>query len=476
MKKFLLLALLLFMTACDFGTESKKEVPVIIHDTIHVKDTTKVVARKTVAISDTNIYKTHTLNISGKILLKNNSGKDSVGFSDAVVCLESSKKCVKPNSTGLYSFAPLKTSSLFGSRSLTQSDTTITPEGISPNILPDTVVKIDSNIVRDTIIKNDTIYQIQTYRITRNVYIDSDTTHSDSVIVYSNSRVLYEIPVTSWKSILPEKYVVQRNISGKISKNAYANETKSAEAIYWSVDSLALRIPLELSNDKSVYSGFVYQPYDDSSFKLQIKNKNLFVRIVDQNDSVFGISNVVNFSERAGDLSIFLNEIVPGAILRYPRPNAFRVITEGTNVIKILSDTLVKSYSNRWYSLDSLNYRNQFITKTVVREGVGFSESYYAVDSLAYYSTNFSNVDSVSVRFDSDTAHYAAFTCAPDSSIDSDGNLIKHMLKIDSGTNEFKFNIYDPSKFISSKYLMFFNFDLSSLYAKNVKIYVKFKQ
>lgn len=455
MKKFLLLALLLFMTACDFGTESKKEVPVIVHDTI--------------VISDTNISKTHTLNISGKISLKNSSGKDSVGFSDAVVCLESSKKCVKPNSTGLYSFAPLKTSSLYGARSLVQSDTTITPEGISPNILPDTVVKIDSNVVYDTIIKNDTIYQIQTYHIVRNVYIDSDTTHSDSVIVYSNSRVLYEIPVTSWKSILPEKYVVQRNISGKISKNAYTNETKSVDAIYWSVDSLALRIPLELSNDKSVYSGFVYQPYDDSSFKFQIKNKNLFVRIVDQNDSVFGISNIVNFSERAGDLSVFLDSIIPGNILRYPRPNAFRVVNEGQNIIRILNDTAIRGTSS-WYDLDSLFLR-PMVEKIIDNDTLGnVYRVEYRIDSSKIKSLS---VDSISFRFVGDTTGLVQFKFAGDVLDYAIGE--KRLLDIVSGKNRFDFPytfVNNNKQAIIGRQLVW----LKTLKISDLKIMVHFKQ
>ena len=455
MKKFLLLALLLFMTSCDFGTESKKDVP-----NVPPKDTTKVLVQKTVVVNDTNISKTHTLNISGKLSEKNSSGNLVGAFSSAVVCLESSKKCVKPNSTGLYSFAAPKTSSLYGARSLAQSDTTVTPEGIVPSILPDTVIKIESDVVYDTIIKNDTIYQIQTYHIVRNVYIDSDTARNDSVIVYSNSRILYEIPVTSWKSILPEKYVVQRNISGKIAKNAYTNETESAEAIYWSVDSIALRIPLELSNDKRVYSGFVYQPYDDSSFAFKIKNKNLFVRIVDGNDSVFGISNVVNFSERAGDLSIFLDSIVPGNVLRYPRPNVFRVITEGQNIIRILNDTTIRA-NNSWYDFDSISSRKMFEYSVLVDSAGGwYSMNYMTNPELL----KIANIDSISFRFVSNNKDTAKILVSPSS-------VKNQIMYVDSGVNVLKI----PFNSVSQTSKTMIGFEINKLDISDVKTFVKFK-
>ena len=470
MKKFLLLALLLLMTSCEFGTESKKEVP-----NVPPKDTTKVIAHRSVVVNDTNISKTHTLNISGKISEKNNSGNTIGGFSSAVVCLESSKKCVKPNSTGLYSFAAPKTSSLYGARSLAQSDTTTTPEGIVPSILPDTVVKIDSNVVYDTIIKNDTIYQIQMIHISRNVFVDNDTARNDSVIVYSNSRILYEIPVTSWKYILPEKYVVQRNISGTIVKNGFEIETKNVEAIYWSVDSIALRIPLELSNDKLAYSGFVYQPYDDSSFITGNKNKNLVVRIVDVNDSVFGISNVVTFSERSGDLSVFLNPIIPGNILRYPRPNAFRVISNGQNVVKILQDTLVKIPSSIWCDFDSFMVRPQFnkIDQNDT-DGNVWSKN-YKVDTAKLSTFKYSGIDSVSFQFNSEISGNVNFNMMPDTFNYTTG---KRSLALVIGNNRFDFPLLYSNIIIrtqQSSTVSILQYTIGTLRMSNVKVLVHFK-
>lgn len=433
MKKFLLLTLLLFMTACDFGTNTKNDVPktdtVIVHDTIRPKDTTKVIAHRSVVISDTNISTTHTLNISGKISEKNSSGKDVGGF-PTVVCLESLNKCTKTNSKGQYSFTSPRIK--FAGRSL-NTDTTLTPENILPDTTSDTTTQIDSVVIRDTITTSDSVIIIDTTNILHNVYVDNDTSHIDSVIVYSDSRILYEIPVTSWKSILPDKYVVQRDISGHILKNSYSNETKNAEAIYWSEDSIALRIPLELSNDKLAYSGFVYQPYDDSSFVTGNKNKNLFVRILDANDSVFGISNVVNFSERSGDLSVFLNQIIPGNIQRYPKPNMFRVIKDGDNVSQII--TSEKIPVKMIVDLDSLFLRPMF-TKAVSVE-LNTVTVNYKIDSTVIDLFDTTKIDSIGVSFYSNKIDTLNFYTSND--VIEDGVVkTSFILSVDSGYNIFR--------------------------------------
>jgi hypothetical protein len=252
------------------------------------------------------------------------------------------------------------------------------------------------------------------------------------VIVYSDSRVLYEIPVTSWKSILPDKYVVQRDISGHILKNSYSNETKNVEAIYWSEDSIALRIPLELSNDKLAYSGFVYQPYDDSSFITGNKNKNLFVRILDANDSVFGISNVVNFSERSGDLSVFLNQIIPGNIQRYPKPNMFRVIKDGDNVSQIITSEKIPVV--RYVDLDSLFLRPMFTKKVSVElNTVKFD---YKIDSVVVDRFDTAQIDSIGVSFYSTKSDTLNFYTSNDV---VENGLVKttFVLNVDSGYNIF---------------------------------------
>ena len=157
-------------------------------------------------------------------------------------------------------------------------------------------------------------------------------------------------------NILPDNYIVQRNISGKIIQNSYVNELKNVEAVFWSLDSIAMVIPLELNGEN--YSGFIYQHYNDSSFRKAIRMFNMFVRILDTADSVYGLTPVVNYSERSGDL--VFSDLIPGSIARYPRPNYFRVIKEGSDV-SILIDSVQNIMTNKkWYSMDSLYVRKMY--------------------------------------------------------------------------------------------------------------------
>lgn len=398
MKKFLGIALALMMFGCDFGTESKKEVPIPIP-----KDTTKTIIRKTIVQKDTNINVSYSMNISGKVSEKNSSGNTIGGFS-AIVCLENSGKCVKTNSKGQYSFNTPKTSMIAG-RMFAGSDTTQTPENIQiPNDVPDTVIQIDTTIVQDTIIQNDSIIIVDSLDIVETISIDGDTTNTDTVNVYKNSRVLYEIPVTSWKEILPEKYIVQRNISGKIVYNGYNNELKVIEAVYWNTDSIALVIPLEISNNKLSYSGFVYQAYNDSSFQFAMKVNNMFIRAIDTSDSVFAISNVENYSERTGDLNNVFQDLILGSLRKYPKPNVFATFKDGDSISQIITDTISR---NDWIlpvNFEDIFARNLWKTESKIDTFPTWHETKYILsdfDTTVLKNLDNKNIDSVYITFNS---------------------------------------------------------------------------
>lgn len=328
-KKILLIALLMIGVGCNDVTAPEETIKV------------EVPKVQTVTISDTVLIQKKI--ISGKIVEKNSSGKDIGGLS-AIVCSDFKKTCVETNDAGEYymSFeSPIqKVSARFLVNEDSLFDTVETPKKID-TVKVDTVAKIDK--IDST--KKDTI------KITYRKFVPESA--PDTVIVFKDSKKIYEQPITSWLSILPDNYVVQRNISGKIVQNDYFNELKDIEAVFWSLDSTAMVIPLEVNGGN--YSGFIYQHYNDSSFKKSIRMFNLFVRILDKSDSVYGLTNVVNYSERAGDL-VFA-DMIPGNIARYPRPNYFRVIKDGSNV-SILIDSVQKISTNKkWFALDSLYIR-----------------------------------------------------------------------------------------------------------------------
>lgn len=398
MKKFLGIALALMMFGCDFGTESKKEVPIPIP-----KDTTKTIIRKTIVQKDTNINVSYSMNISGKVSEKNSSGNTIGGFS-AIICLENSGKCVKTNSKGQYSFSTPKTSMIAG-RMFAESDTTQTPESIEvPTDVPDTVTTVDTTIIQDTIIQNDSIIIVDSLDIVETISIDGDTTKTDTAIVYKNSRILYEIPVNSWKEILPEKYIVQRNISGKIVYNGYNNELKVIEAVYWNTDSIALVIPLEISNNKLSYSGFVYQAYNDSSFQFALKVNNMFIRAIDTSDSVFAISNVENYSERTGDLNNVFQDLILGSLRKYPKPNMFATFKDGDSIPQIIADTIK---TNIWIlpvDFEDIFARNLWKTESKIDTFPTRHETKYVLtnfDTTVLKNLDNKNIDSVYFTFKS---------------------------------------------------------------------------
>lgn len=114
-----------------------------------------------------------------------------------------------------------------------ESDTTQTPETIDTATIPDTTIFLDTTIVQDTIVRNDSTIIVDSIQIVETINIDSDSTITDTAIVYKDSKILYEIPVNSWKSILPEKYIVQRSVGIDIRDTSFTKNLKNAEMVYW---------------------------------------------------------------------------------------------------------------------------------------------------------------------------------------------------------------------------------------------------
>lgn len=330
-KKILLVALMMIGVGCNEVTAPEVKT-----------EETKIQTVRKVTVSDTVLIKKKI--ISGKIVEKNTSGKDIGGF-PAIVCSDAKKTCVETNSSGEYYMSFESPIQKISARMMKTEDTTF---DTIPNKKIDTIVDTVAKIDKIDSTKKDTV------KITYRKYVPQS--EPDTVIVFKDSKKIYEQPIASWLNILPDNYIVQRNISGKIIQNSYTNELKDVEAVFWSIDSIAMVIPLELNGEN--YSGFIYQHYNDSSFRKSIRMFNMFIRILDKSDSVYGLTPVVNYSERSGDL-IFA-DLIPGNIARYPRPNYFRVIKEGSDV-SILIDSVQKISTNKkWYSIDSVFVRPMY--------------------------------------------------------------------------------------------------------------------
>ena len=203
-KKILLLSVFLF--GCDSGTNPT------VPETIPGNPTLQ-----RVTISDTILIKKKV--ISGKISQRNSSGKD-VGAFSAIVCSDAKRTCVQTGENGEY-FMNFESTIFKGSaRQLVNEDSlydTIPSKKDTAKI--DTtpkVQKIDST-------KKDTV------KITYRKFVPQ--VEEDTVVIWKDSKKIYEKPISSWLNILPPDYIVQRNISGKIVQNDYVSELKSVEAV-----------------------------------------------------------------------------------------------------------------------------------------------------------------------------------------------------------------------------------------------------
>lgn len=403
MKNKLGLLLSIFLAGCIFDTEDPKPNPkpiptnTIVHKTITNVDTVK------------NVY--HTMNISGKVSEKNSSGK-TVGGIAAVVCLENSGKCVKTNSNGQYSFRNTKTSSIAG-RMFQESDTAQTPETIDTTTISDTTIVKDTTIVQDTIVRNDSTIIVDSIQIVETVNIDSDTTNSDTAIVYKDSKALYEIPVNSWKEVLPEKYIVQRNISIDILDTSFIKNIKNAEMVYWKDGSQILVIRMGTGGSRGSFSGFLYTLYDDSSKVYDIKNKNVYIRLVDSNDVVYASTNVIEFSESSGNITLKDIEFIP----QIPKDNIYYLRDEDdyveiqdTTSISNINSVFSEYAFDEMYSIDT--NRSESRIEYVFHKTTNDFWKSNRIDSILI-TFNSNNVDTLSifkiskpVFYDSNYVHY----------------------------------------------------------------------
>jgi len=379
LRKFLLISMVMVGVSCNNATAPGNES--IKSDAVKIQKIT---------VSDTILVRRKV--IFGRIIGKNSSGKE-VGAFSAIVCSDTKRTCVKTNNFGEYYLnfeSPIQKAS---ARSLSAEDfaldTTETPKVIDA-IKPDTSAKID---------KIDST-RVDTIKITYRKIVPDNT--PDTLAIFKDSKKIFKTPITSWLNVLPDDYIVQRGISGKIIQNDYFDELTSVEAVFWSIDSIATIIPLEVNG--GYYSGFFYQHYNDSSFKNSIRVFNLFVRILDKSDSVYGLTNVVNFSERAGDLTFA--DLAPGSIARYLYPNYFRAINDGSNVAAIFGSKNFSSANKKWYALDSLFIRpmfkdsTKFSPETRMGKYAGETQYVYLLDST-FRNIYKNSIDSIGFELES---------------------------------------------------------------------------
>ena len=124
------------------------------------------------------------------------------------------------------------------------------------------------------------------------------TTVGYAYIIVGNDT-LKEIPVLNWNSIIPEKYIVQRNVAVTVPKKYPKGDV---QFVYWDNDSIAHAVGVpKVSGLK--HSAYVYTYYDSSSFANHDTIFSWFARIK-MNDLVKSGTGINKLTYDAGDIVV----------------------------------------------------------------------------------------------------------------------------------------------------------------------------
>jgi hypothetical protein len=123
---------------------------------------------------------------------------------------------------------------------------------------------------------------------------------NDTLYIVVGGDTLREVPITSWDTILPPNYVVQRNVGVTVP---LSNASNKVQVVWWDTDSIANVIDLgKASTDNQKYSGYIYTVYDDVAFRNNAHLYSLFVR-TRTNDSIKSYTAILDVKAMVGDLT-----------------------------------------------------------------------------------------------------------------------------------------------------------------------------
>lgn len=132
--------------------------------------------------------------------------------------------------------------------------------------------------------------------------IQSDTIAKIAYII-AGKDTINSIHMTSWNSILPNNYVVQRNVGGYVKDSMHC--IQSVEVVFWkNDDSIARVVSAGYDENDKGYSTFIYTAYSDSDYIQNSKRFTTFSRAKNRNGLVLGMSSVKTWGEHVGDLNL----------------------------------------------------------------------------------------------------------------------------------------------------------------------------
>lgn len=177
---------------------------------------------------------------------------------------------------------------------------------------------------------------------------------NDTLYIVVDGDTLREVPITSWDTILPPNYVVQRNVGVTVP---LINASNNVQVVWWDNDSIANVIDLgKASPNNQKYSGYIYTVYDDAAFRNNAHLYSLFVR-TRTNDSIKSYTAILDVKARVGDLTFAEAEFFQAS---YHTVAGYSLTPNDSNVS---SFNLSKTVSMKYVidtTFDTLNYDSTY--------------------------------------------------------------------------------------------------------------------
>jgi hypothetical protein len=121
----------------------------------------------------------------------------------------------------------------------------------------------------------------------------------DTAYIIVGNDTLKEIPITSWNSVIPEKYIVQRNVAVTVPTKYTKGDV---QFVYWDNDSIAHAVGVPKTSGLK-HSAYVYTYYDSTAFTNHDTVFSWFARIK-LHDSVKTGTAINKLTYDAGDIVV----------------------------------------------------------------------------------------------------------------------------------------------------------------------------
>lgn len=158
-----------------------------------------------------------------------------------------------------------------------------------------------------------------------------------AVYIIVGNDTLKEILISNWNTIIPEKYIVQRNIAVTVPDKYSAGDV---QFVYWDNDSIADVVAMPKTSGLK-HSAYVYSYYDSTSFMNHDTVYSWFARIK-VHDSVKAGTAINKLTYDAGDVVIDSGDFAGDLFVAY-----YKTVPSGDSVGQYVTGAKATAYNTR---------------------------------------------------------------------------------------------------------------------------------